>query len=110
MRCPVYGTFATAFKEEYMQITELRIRKVTSEGKLKAYVTVTFDNCFVVHNVKIIEGKDGLFIAMPSKKTSTGEYKDVAHPISPEFRTELQNKILDEYNAGHVIESGSEAE
>lgn len=86
-----------------MQVTELRIRKVTSEGKLKAYVTVTFDNCFVVHNVKIIEGKDGLFIAMPSKKTSTGEYKDVAHPISPEFRTELQNKILDEYNAGHVL-------
>ena len=93
-----------------MQVTELRIRKVTSEGKLKAYVTVTFDNCFVVHNVKIIEGKDGLFIAMPSKKTSTGEYKDVAHPISPEFRTELQNKILDEYNAGHVIESGSATE
>ena len=93
-----------------MQVTELRIRNVTSEGKLKAYVTVTFDNCFVVHNVKIIEGKDGLFIAMPSKKTSTGEYKDVAHPISPEFRTELQNKILDEYNAGHVIESGSETE
>ncbi|WP_318664299.1 septation regulator SpoVG [Treponema sp.] len=90
-----------------MQVTELRIRKVTSEGKLKAYVTVTFDNCFVVHNVKIIEGKDGLFIAMPSKKTSTGEYKDVAHPISPEFRTDLQNKILDEYNAGHVIEAGS---
>ena len=76
-----------------MQVTELRIRKVTSEGKLKAYVTVTFDNCFVVHNVKIIEGKDGPFIAMPSKKTSTGEYKDVAHPISPEFRTELQRKI-----------------
>ena len=88
-----------------MQVTELRIRKVTSEGKLKAYVTVTFDNCFVVHNVKIIEGKDGLFIAMPSKKTATGEYKDVAHPISPEFRTELQNKILEEYNAGHVIEA-----
>lgn len=93
-----------------MQVTELRIRKVTSEGKLKAYVTVTFDNCFVVHNVKIIEGKDGPFIAMPSKKTSTGEYKDVAHPISPEFRTELQRKILDEYNAGHVIEAGAEAD
>lgn len=98
--------FALASKEELVQVTELRIRKVTSEGKLKAYVTVTFDNCFVVHNVKIIEGKDGLFIAMPSKKTSTGEYKDVAHPISPEFRTELQNKILDEYKAGHVIETG----
>jgi stage V sporulation protein G len=93
-----------------MQITELRIRKVTSEGKLRAYVTVTFDNCFVVHNVKIIEGKDGLFIAMPSKKTVAGEYKDVAHPISPEFRTEMQNKIISEYNAAHVIESASDAE
>ena len=85
-----------------MQITELRIRKVEDEGKLRAYVTVTFDNCFVVHNVKIIEGKSGLFIAMPSRKTANNEYKDVAHPISPEFRSELQNKILDEYNAGHV--------
>ncbi len=89
-----------------MQITELRIRKVEDEGKLRAYVTVTFDNCFVVHNVKIIEGKSGLFIAMPSRKTANGEYKDVAHPISPEFRTELQDKILSEYNAGHV-ESGT---
>ncbi len=87
-----------------MQITELRIRKVTGEGKLRAYVTITFDNCFVVHNVKIIEGKDGLFIAMPSKKTATGEYKDVAHPISPDFRAELQTRILDDYNSGKVIE------
>ena len=90
-----------------MQITELRIRKVIDEGKLRAYVTVTFDNCFVVHNVKIIQGKSGLFIAMPSRKTANGEYKDVAHPISPEFRTELQNRILGEYSAGHV-ETGSE--
>ncbi|MBO4546666.1 MAG: septation regulator SpoVG [Treponema sp.] len=90
-----------------MQITELRIRKVTGEGKLRAYVTITFDNCFVVHNVKIIEGKDGLFIAMPSKKTATGEYKDVAHPISPEFRSELQNRILDDYNSGKVIEASA---
>jgi stage V sporulation protein G len=90
-----------------MQITELRIRKVTGEGKLRAYVTITFDNCFVVHNVKIIEGKDGLFIAMPSKKTAAGEYKDVAHPISPEFRSELQNRILDDYNSGKVIEASA---
>ena len=90
-----------------MQITELRIRKVTGEGKLRAYVTITFDNCFVVHNVKIIEGKEGLFIAMPSKKTATGEYKDVAHPISPEFRSELQNRILDDYNSGKVIEASA---
>ena len=87
-----------------MQITEIRIRKVASEGKLKAYVTVTFDDCFVVHNVKVIEGKTGLFIAMPSRKTRTGDYKDVAHPISPEFRTELQDKILDEYAKGNFDE------
>ena len=91
-----------------MQITELRLRKVENEGKLKAYVTVTFDNCFVVHNVKIIEGKTGLFIAMPSSKTANGEYKDVAHPISPDFRNELQEKILAEYNAGNFVESTSQ--
>ena len=91
-----------------MQITELRIRKVEDEGKLRAYVTVTFDNCFVVHNVKIIEGKSGLFIAMPSSQTANGEYKDVAHPISPEFRMDLQNKILSEYNAGHIEVGGEE--
>ena len=89
-----------------MQITEIRIRKIAEEGKLQAYVTVTFDNCFVVHNVKIIEGKQGLFIAMPSRKTSNGEYKDVAHPISPEFRAELQEKILAEFESGH-FEVGS---
>lgn len=89
-----------------MEMTEIRIRAVEGEGKLKAYVTITFDNCFVVHNVKIIEGKTGLFIAMPSRKTTTGEYKDVAHPISPEFRNEMQEKILAEYNAGH-FETGT---
>lgn len=93
-----------------MEVSELRIRKVAAEGKLKAYVTVTFDGCFVIHNVKIIEGKAGLFIAMPSRKTASGEFKDVAHPISPEFRTALQDKILAEYNAGHVIEDDGEGE
>ncbi|MGI5058137.1 septation regulator SpoVG [Treponema pectinovorum] len=93
-----------------MEVTELRIRKLKAEGKLKAYVTVTFDGVFVVHNVKIIEGKTGLFIAMPSRRTSNGEYKDVAHPISPEFRVALQDKILAEYNAGHVIESEVDGE
>ena len=91
-----------------MQITDVRIRKVEAEGKLKAYVTITFDDCFVVHNVKIIEGKTGLFIAMPSRKTANGEYKDVAHPISPDFRNELQEKILAEYNAGNFVESTSQ--
>ena len=93
-----------------MEVTELRIRKITAEGKLRAYVTVTFDNCFVVHNVKIIEGKTGLFIAMPSRKTTDGDYKDVAHPISLAFRTALQDKILAEYNAGHVEEGGPDGD
>lgn len=85
---------------EVMEITDIRIRRVTADGKLKAYVTVTFDNCFVVHNVKIIEGKNGAFIAMPSRKTKTGEYKDVAHPINSEFRGRLQAEILAEYEKG----------
>ena len=81
-----------------MEITDIRIRKVNADGKLKAYVTVTFDDSFVVHNVKIIEGDSGVFIAMPSRKTKNGVYKDVAHPINTEFRTILQDRILDEYN------------
>jgi stage V sporulation protein G len=85
-----------------MKITDIRVRKVAGEGKLKAYVTITFDDCFVVHNVKIIEGKSGVFIAMPSRKTGSGEYKDVAHPIHPEFRAELQDQILDAYNSGNI--------
>ncbi len=85
-----------------MDITDIRIRKVSSEGKLKAYVTVTFDDCFVIHNVKIIEGKAGVFIAMPSRKTRAGEYKDVAHPIHPEFRSRLQDEILKCYDEGRV--------
>ncbi len=91
-----------------MQVTELRIHKIDNGGKLLAYVTVTFDNCFVVHNVKIIEGKNGLFVAMPSRQLASGEYKDVAHPISPDFRTALQDKILGEYNAGHFDTSSSD--
>ncbi len=80
-----------------MDITDIRIRKVNADGKLKAYVTVTFDDSFVVHNVKIIEGENGVFIAMPSRKTKSGEYKDVAHPINTSFRTRLQDRILEEY-------------
>ena len=80
-----------------MEITDIRIRRVGADGKLKAYVTVTFDDCFVVHNIKVIEGKNGAFIAMPSRKTKTGEYKDVAHPINSDFRSRLQSNILSAY-------------
>ena len=93
-----------------MKITDVRVRKVTKQGKMRAVVSVTFDNEFVVHDVKILDSNDGgFFIAMPSRKTANGEYKDVAHPISPEFRSELQEKIIAEYEAGHV-EVGGEAD
>ena len=80
-----------------MTITDIRVRKVAGEGKLKAYVTVTFESCFVVHNVKVIQGENGVFIAMPSRRTKNGEYKDVAHPINSEFRARLQELILEAY-------------
>ncbi|MCX7883040.1 MAG: septation regulator SpoVG [Brevinematales bacterium] len=82
-----------------MEITDIRIKRVEGENKLKAYASVTFDNSFVVHNIKVIEGNSGLFIAMPSRKTRSGEMKDVAHPINTEFREKMQNAILEKYNA-----------
>jgi stage V sporulation protein G len=87
-----------------MEITDIRIKKVDGGGKLKAYVTVTFDDCFVVHNLKIISGKAGTFIAMPSRRTKTGEYKDIAHPINSSFRQEIQARIIDEFDK--ACESG----
>lgn len=80
-----------------MQITDVRIRKIATDGKMKAIVSVTFDNEFVVHDIKIIEGQNGLFIAMPSRKTPDGEFKDIAHPINTETREQIQKAILDEY-------------
>lgn len=80
-----------------MQITDVRIRKITSEGKMKAIVSVTFDNEFVVHDIKVIEGQNGLFIAMPSRKTPDGEFKDIAHPINTATREKIQTSILEEY-------------
>ena len=80
-----------------MQITDIRIRKIEKEGKMKAVVSITIDGEFVVHDIKVIEGEKGMFIAMPSRKTAEGEYKDIAHPIKSETRESLQNMILDAY-------------
>ena len=85
-----------------MEITDIRVRKVANVGKLRAYVTVTFDDCFVIHNVKIINSKNGLFIAMPNRKTRAGDFRDVAHPITPDFRAILEKKVLDKYDFGSV--------
>jgi stage V sporulation protein G len=80
-----------------MEITDVKIKKVASDGKLKAYVSLTFDDCFVVHNLKIIEGKGGIFVAMPNRKTKKGEFKDIAHPINSDCRSTIQTRILSEY-------------
>ena len=80
-----------------MQITDVRVRKVTKEGKMKAVVSITLDNEFVVHDIKVIEGEKGLFIAMPSRKAADGEYRDIAHPINSDTRERIQSIILQKY-------------
>ncbi len=80
-----------------MNITDVRVRKVARNGKMKAVVSITIDDVFVVHDIKVIEGDKGLFIAMPSRKAADGEYKDIAHPINSDTRTALQELILMKY-------------
>ena len=82
-----------------MQITDVRVRKVSKEGKMKAIVSITLDNEFVVHDIKVIEGEKGMFIAMPSRKATDGEYRDIAHPINSETRDKIQGIILAKYES-----------
>ena len=80
-----------------MNITDVRIRKINDESKMKAVVSITFDDEFVVHDIKVIEGDKGRFIAMPSRKTLDGEFRDIAHPINSETRDRIQNQVLEKY-------------
>ena len=82
-----------------MEITDIRIKKVASEGKMKAVASVTFDNAFAVHDVKVIEGPEKLFVAMPSRRTPDGGYRDIAHPINSDMRNMLESKVLAAYDA-----------
>ena len=82
-----------------MQITDVRVRRIEKEGKMKAIVSITLDNEFVVHDIKVIEGEKGLFIAMPSRKATDGEYRDIAHPINSDMRNMLESKVLAAYDA-----------
>ena len=93
-----------------MQITDVRVRKVAKEGKLKAVVSITMDDEFVVHDIKVIEGEKGLFIAMPSKKAVDGEYRDIAHPINSGTRERIQSLILNKYEEAMKEDSFDEAE
>ncbi len=91
-----------------MTITDVRVRKIAKEGKMKAIVSVTLDDEFVVHDIKVIEGEKGLFIAMPSRKTTDGEYRDIAHPINSETRQQMQDVILREYEKAIPTEEDAE--
>lgn len=89
----------------FMNITDVRVRKIAKEGKMKAVVSITIDDEFVVHDIKVIEGEKGLFIAMPSRKSVDGEYRDIAHPINTSTRDRLQSIVLEAYrNAEDVPE------
>ncbi len=92
-----------------MQITDVRIRKISKEGKMKAVVSITFDSEFVVHDIKVIEGEKGLFIAMPSRRAGDGEYRDIAHPINSDTREMIQKIILEKYEAV-MLEEESESD
>ncbi len=87
-----------------MQVTDVRIRKVSAEGKMKAIVSVTFDDEFVVHDIKIIEGQNGLFIAMPSRKMGEGDFRDIAHPINSSTRNKIQDAIFSQYEKMNELE------
>lgn len=91
-----------------MHITDVRVRKITKEGKMKAIVSITLDDEFVVHDIKVIEGEKGLFIAMPSKKATDGEFRDIAHPINSATREAIQKIILESY--AKALEEPDEAE
>ena len=91
-----------------MKITDVRIRKVAKEGKMKAVVSITIDGEFVVHDIKVIEGEKGMFIAMPSRRASDGEYRDIAHPINSRTRERIQNFILEKYEEA-LAEDAAEA-
>ena len=93
-----------------MKITYVRIRKIAKEGKMKAIVSITLDDEFVVHDIKVIEGEKGLFIAMPSRKTSNGEYRDIAHPINSQTREQIQEMILNEYQRALTDEDVTETD
>jgi stage V sporulation protein G len=80
-----------------MQVTDVKIRRINQEGRMKAVVSVTLDHAFVIHDVKVVEGNSGLFVAMPSRRTTEGIYRDIAHPISTEARSLLQDAVLEAY-------------
>jgi len=94
----------------HMEITDVKVRKMSKEGKMKAIVSISLDNEFVIHDIKVIEGEKGFFIAMPSRKTTNGDFRDIAHPISSAAREKMQIAILEKYETTAYIEEAAASE
>lgn len=88
-----------------MEVTDVRLRRVSAEGKMRAIASITFNEEFVVHDVRIIDGNNGLFVAMPSKRTAEGEFRDIAHPINSTTREKIQAAVLKEYESREETET-----
>jgi len=86
-----------------MKVTNVRVKKIDDKNRLKAVATITFDECFVIHELRLIEGQNGLFVAMPSKKNNRGEFRDVCHPITKELREEIESIVIEAYNEAESI-------
>lgn len=93
-----------------MQVTDVRVRRIAQVGRMKAVASITMDNEFVIHDIKVIEGEKGLFVAMPSRKSPDGEYRDIAHPINQAARERIQSVILERYHAEEELETEKPAE
>ena len=93
-----------------MEITDIRIRKINTDSRLKAVASITIDNCFAIHELRVIEGKEGLFVAMPSRQVSDGTFKDIAHPINAETREKIQSAIIEKYNETPDVEEEVKSE
>ncbi len=91
--------YKTKRRCKQVQVTDVRIRRIQTDGKLRAYVSITFDDSFVVHDLRIIDGRKGMFVAMPSKLLPNGNHKDIAHPINTEIREMIQSAVLKEFQA-----------
>ena len=90
-----------------MKVTDVRMRKLVTDSRMKALVSITLDEAFVIHDLRVIEGNNGLFVAMPSKRTSDGEFRDIAHPINSEMRQEIQEAVMKVYDETEAVEPGT---
>ena len=108
--CGIISDYAYDERKKQMQITDIKIRKFFEEGPMKAVVSVTFNDCLAVHDIKVIYARDRYFIVMPSRKNPDGSYRDIVHPINSDFRTALEEAVIDAYHVQLVAQEHDERE